>query len=388
MNFILNFIMIMDWQAYDCKEIPIIRERGEANMNRFAFIVHPLDCSDVARKFNFTRYMPDALVEQALKLLPPIKISSITGIRSPVAETEGIFVSCLLTARQMISLPQPFVLNKIIEAGRMAEKLGAKVLGLGAFTKVIGDAGITVAKYLNIPVTTGNSYTVATALEGAKKAAHLMGHDLKRARVSVVGATGSIGSVCALSLARDAKNLTLVGRNEAKLHLLADRILYETGLAAEVTSNTKAVLKKSDLVVTVTNTVDTIINPEDLKTGAVVCDVARPRDVSRRVVEERDDVLVIEGGIVEVPGDVNFNFNFGFPPKTAYACMAETMILALEGRLESYTLGRDLTLKQVEEIHRLGKKHGFRLAGFRSFEKPISEQKINLIKQRVIIKVS
>ncbi|AEF93071.1 Shikimate/quinate 5-dehydrogenase [Desulfotomaculum nigrificans CO-1-SRB] len=357
-------------------------------MNKFAFVIHPLDCSDVARKFNFTKYMPDALVERALKLLPPIKISSITGIQSPSARAEGFFVSCLLTARQMMSLPRPFVLNKIIQAVRLAEKMGAQVVGLGAFTKVVGDAGITIAKHVNIPVTTGNSYTVATALAGAKKAATLMGHNLKKARVTVVGATGSIGSVCALSLAKDVNNLTLVGRNEAKLHILADRILYETGLAAEVTCNVKAALRKSDLVVTVTSAMDTIIEPEDLKPGAVVCDVARPRDVSRRVVEERDDVLVIEGGIVEVPGDVNFNFNFGFPPKTAYACMAETMILALEGRLESYTLGRDLTLKQVEEMYRLGQKHGFKLAGFRSFEKPITEEEINLIKQRAIIKVS
>lgn len=357
-------------------------------MNKFAFIIHPLDCSDVARKFNFTKYMPDSLLEHSLKMLPPIKISTITGIQSPTSEVEGHFISCLLTARQMLNLPQPFVLNKIIQAGRLAEKLGAQVLGLGAFTKVIGDAGITVAKNLKIPVTTGNSYTVAMALEGAKKAALLMGHDLKRARVTVVGATGAIGSVCAQFLARDVKNLTLVGRNEAKLHLLADRILYETGLAAEVTSNMKAALKKSDLVITVTSSVDTIIQPEDLKSGAVVCDVARPRDVSRRVAEERKDVLVIEGGIVEIPGEVNFNFNFGFPPKTAYACMAETMILALEGRLESYTLGRDLTYRQVEEIQRLGQKHGFKLAGFRSFERPISEEEINIIKQRVIIKVS
>ncbi|RYD02851.1 hypothetical protein N752_22825 [Desulforamulus aquiferis] len=261
-------------------------------------------------------------------------------------------------------------------------------MGLGAFTKIVGDAGITVAKNLNIPVTTGNSYTVATALESAKRAASLMGHNLKTIQVAVIGATGSIGSVCALSLSRDVKNLILVGRNETKLNLLADRIMYETGLAAEVTSNVKKALRKSDLVITVTSALDTIIEPEDLKPGAVVCDVARPRDVSKRVVEERNDVLVIEGSIVEVPGDVKFNFNFGFPPKTAYACMAETMILALEGRLESYTLGRELTLRQVDEIHKLGQKHGFKLAGLRSFEKPISEEEINLIKQRVIIKVS
>jgi len=151
-------------RAYDCKSNSQNYGTGEASMNHFAFIVHPLDCSDVARKFNFTRYMPDALIERALKLLPPIKISSITGIRSAVAEVEGSFISCLLTARQMASLPVPFVLNKIIQAGRLAEKMGAGVVGLGAFTKVVGDAGITVAKNLSIPVTTGNSYTIATTV--------------------------------------------------------------------------------------------------------------------------------------------------------------------------------------------------------------------------------
>jgi fatty aldehyde-generating acyl-ACP reductase len=96
----------------------------------------------------------------------------------------------------------------------------------------------------------------------------------------------------------------------------------------------------------------------------------------------RKDVLVIEGGVVEVPGDVNFNFNFGFPPGTAYACMAETMILALEKRYVSYTLGRDLTIEQVEEIDRLAKKHGFKLGGFRSFGKAVSRKEIEGIKLR------
>lgn len=70
-----------------------------------------------------------------------------------------------------------------------------------------------------------------------------------------------------------------------------------------------------------------MIEPEHIKPGAVVCDVARPRDVSWRVHQQRDDVLVIEGGMVEVPCLVDFGFDFGFPPGKAFACMAETMAL-------------------------------------------------------------
>jgi len=357
-------------------------------MDNFAFIIHPIDISDVSRKFKFMKQLPEGIVEKIMKNIPPVKVSHITGVKSPYNEIEGWFVGCPLTTRQMMNLPEDFVLKKIIQTGRLAEKAGARIVGLGAFTSVVGDAGISIAKNLNIAVTSGNSLTVATALEGAEKAARIMGHDIKNSEVVVVGASGSIGRVCAQILARKSRFLTLVGRRTEKLEALAEQILQDTGLSVRITSNIHGALKKADVVITVTSSVDTIIDADDLKPGAVVCDVSRPRDVSKEVAEKRDDVLIIEGGIMEVPGDVNFNFNFGFPPKTSYACMAETMTLALEGRYESFSLGRELSVEQVDEISRLASKHGFKLAGFRSFEREVTPEEIERIKQNAVKKLS
>ncbi len=352
-------------------------------MDKFAFVVHPLTARDVCRKFPFTKNWSDGFIEGLIRFVPPFKVSNVRGVVSPHNETEGWFVGCPLTSRQMVEMPEDYVIKKIIKAGRIAEKLGAKILGLGAFTSVVGDAGITIAKNLNIAVTSGNSYTVATALQGTREAAKLLGLGMEKANVVVLGATGSVGAACAQILAREVRYLTLVARNEAKLEKLSGQIFRTTGLAAKVTANTKGALKAADIVIAVTSAVDTLIEPEDLKTGAIVCDVARPRNVSRRVVEARDDVLVIEGGVVEVPGDVDFGINFGFPPRTAYACMAETMILTLEKRFENFSLGRDLTVKQIETIERLASKHGFRLAGFRSFERAISPEEIENVKEKI-----
>lgn len=357
-------------------------------MERFAFIVHPIVAKDFARKFPLAQHCSDSFVEGIIKYIPPFKVSHINGIESPHAISEGWFVGCPLTSRQMVSMPEQDVMKKIIKAGKVAEKLGAKIVGLGAFTSVVGDAGLTIAKNLNIAVTTGNSYTVATAIEGAKKAAQLMDVPIDRAKVLVLGATGSIGAACAQLLARDVRYLTLAARSEDKLEILATQILRSTGLAVRVTANTKAAIKEADIIIAVTSAVDSIIEPEDLKPGAIVCDVSRPRNVSQQVAEARNDVLVIEGGVVEVPGDVNFGLNFGFPPKTAYACMAETMILALEGRYENYTLGRDLTVKQVETIGQLASKHGFKLAGFRSFERAILPEEVMNIKANALARLA
>jgi predicted amino acid dehydrogenase len=140
-------------------------------------------------------------------------------------------------------------------------------------------------------------------------------------------------------------------------------------------------IARARLILTVTNAVHEVIHPEQLQPGSVVCDVARPRDVSVMVAATRNDILVIDGGMVDVPGSVDFHFNFGFPPGKAYACMAETMTLALEGRFEDYTLGKVITRQRVDEIAALSAKHGFRLSGFRSFEHAVTEQQIETVRR-------
>jgi predicted amino acid dehydrogenase len=157
--------------------------------------------------------------------------------------------------------------------------------------------------------------------------------------------------------------------------------LTSKGATAQLKISTEMeILRETCLILTVTSALHAVIHPEHLQPGSVVCDVARPRDVSARVAAARDDVLVIDGGIVDLPGPVDFHFNFGFPPGKAYACMAETIALALEGRFEDYTLGKHITLQRVNEISQIAQAHGIDLSGFRSFEKPVTQAQIERIR--------
>lgn len=348
----------------------------------FAFMIHPLDIHDVARKFPLAAKLPERLVEGLTRHLPPMVISHITGIQSDYNEAEGWFVSCPLLTRQMKTYREDFVKKKLLAAGKKAEELGAKILGLGAYTAIVGAEGRWLAEQLNIGVTTGNSYTAATAIEAARKAAEFMDIDLAASELAIVGATGSIGRACAILMANDCRQLTLVGRDMQKLERLGEEIIRVTNKTPRLSTQLHEALPRADVVIAVSSAVDAIINPEDLKPGAVVCDVARPRDVSHLVAEQRPDVLVIEGGVVEVPGDVNFNFNFGLPPRMAMACMAETMMLALEERFEDYTLGREYDVEKIEETMRMAEKHGFRLAGFRSFERMLTNEQLEATRQQ------
>lgn len=353
-------------------------------MNTFAFIFHPLDISDVARKYPLAKCLPPSIVESGLRLMPPVVASKITGIRSITGATaEGWFVGCTLTARQMLQLNQDYVMRKIIRAAQKAEELGAKIVGLGAFTSVVGDAGITVSRNVSVGVTTGNSYTAGAGIQALELAAQRMDIDMQTCSVAVIGATGSVGSACSYLLADKVSDLTLVARDLGKLEALKQRLHDECGLTVSVSTDVSEATRRSDLVVTASSAAKPLINPCDLKKGAVILDIARPRDVSRKVAEQRDDVLVIEGGVIKVPGEnVDFHFNFGFPPGLAFACMAETMILALEGTYESFSLGREYSAERVRRICELANKHGFTVAGFRSFERPVTEEQIESIRKR------
>lgn len=362
-------------------------------MQKFAFLIHPIDAKrDVARKYPYARFMPERLIEWFLKSREPMVVAEVKGVISITgAEAEGWLIGCLLTSRQMMTLPIEFVWDKLEKCGRIAQELGAPIMGLGAFTSVVGDGGITLAKRLpGLAITTGNSYTVATAIEGAKEGARLMGHVLEDSNVAIVGAAGSIGATCSEIMARSVRSISLVGRDNNRLETVADKIKRQSDAMVNVFTDVAEGLENADIVITVTSAVDAVILPQHIKRGAVVCDVARPRDVSVRVAKERNDVLVIEGGVVKVPGNMRLyksdkpdqEFSFGFPKETAYACMSETMMLALDNRYESFTLGKTVSAQQVDETNRLAEKHGFHLAGFRSFEREVGPDSIAQIRER------
>lgn len=374
----LDMIAGLDWH-------PDIRylQPDEAGINRFAFVIHPLAVDFIHQHawFRWTRYLPDSFVERVAAYIPPLYISRITGGQSPATgqRIEGYLYALGATPREMLRHNERFTYVRLNRAARMAERQGARIMGLGAFTSVVGDAGITVAHEADIAITSGNSLTVAATLEAAKQAVIKMGAtDLTRGRVMVIGATGSIGSVCARLLAQAIYDVILVSIEPEKLIDLKRRILAETpGARVTIATRPDGLVSGCDLIVTATSAFgQRILDITQCKPGAVICDVARPPDINEAEADLRPDVLVIESGEVLIPGEIDFGYDIGLPPKTAYACLAETALLAMEGRFEDYTLGRNISMERVKEIYRLFRKHDFQLAGLRSFGKYITAEDV------------
>lgn len=349
---------------------------------RFAFVIHPLSVKHIFNhpQLKVLRFLPHGLVERAMANMRPLYLSRITGIRSPATgkEVEGFLITLGATPREFMRRRPGFTYRRLIVASRMAQQMGAQIMGLGAFTKVVGDAGMTVAYKSDIAITSGNSLTVAATLEAAKQAVLKMGGRVDEGRAVVIGATGAIGSVCSRLIAQAIGDVVLVAPRPEKLIALKSIIEEETpGARVVIATDAGPHLPEADLVVTTTTAIgQKVIDVLRLKPGCVVCDVARPADVKEEDARLRPDVLVVESGEILLPGEPDFGFNIGLPPGVAYACLAEAAVLTMEERFESFTLGRNIEMDKVKEMYRLFKKHNLQLEGLRSFGQYVTDDEI------------
>ena len=345
------------------------------NIRRFAFVIHPLSQNYIRNAFPIPKSTPKFVMDKVETLaahMPPMVYCKMSNIVSPTgAEAEGWLISVGGTPKEMLSRSPEFTYRRLLQASKMAEKMGAQIMGLGAFTKVVGDAGVTVARRSSLPITTGNSYSASGALWAAADAMRRMGlvHVNKQnkkvaAKTMVIGASGSIGSVSARLLAMSFDEVYLAGRTLSKLDELKASILKETPDAKVFTTiDYNELLADMDMIVTSTSGAGKeILDIMRVKPGCVITDVARPLDLPASDVAKRPDVLVIESGEIDLPTKVKGMKSISLPPNVIYACLAETIVLALEGRFEVFTVGRDTEWEKVKEIYKLGLKHGMKLA--------------------------
>lgn len=366
--------------------------------HKFAFIVHPLSVKMIFRHpwlkpvKNYSKELGPT-VENIATHLPGYFYGKIKGIKSEAdgTEVEGLIYMVVETPKKLMEKDPEKVYQKLGKLCVEAKRSGAKLIGLGAFTKIVGDAGVTVEKRSPIPVTTGNSLSACSTLWAAKFAVDKMNlvekvEGIYQGKVMVVGATGSIGAVSAKILAQQWTQVVLVAPRAYKLLELKEEILALNPKASiQISTSAATYLGDCDLVVTTTSARGEKVLPIDLvKPGAVICDVSRPFDISEKDALSRPDVLVIASGEVILPGQVEFQLDMGLEGNIVYACLAETALLALDGKFESFTLSRNINFEKVMEIDRLAKKHGVRLSCIMGHNGFITDEEIALCREHAL----
>ncbi len=354
---------------------------------RFAFIVHLRDINDIAH----TLPVPNFLITKVLRR--PIlwllwKLRGRLGfmVRSKFRvndEVEGYIIVIWMTGAQMMkSNHNGWVRRRILETILYAQnKLHCDVVGLGALTASVTNAGQWLASRPEVTaaITHGDTYAATLTLEGVQKLANLAILVLDEATVAIVGATGIIGEALSKALVPITGKLILIGRKMERFAGLRKSIDGHIKDGKVVLATNIGLVRDADIVITATSWPEAIIRAEHLKRNAIVYEVSQPRNVSKTLIKERPDVLVIDGAYAQVPEDINFWW-MSLPPHHTFGCMAETLMQCWEGD-KAHHVG-SIKLDFVAEVRRWAEKRGFAHASFTSFDRPISVPQPQILKVR------
>ena len=336
-----------------------------------AFMVHPLTIEDFWQTGRFSWMRPlvargvvsERSVRQLAENLRPMKMAELRGVRtSDGRELLTYIISCPILPEVFRDKPE-LATKRAIEGARLAQELGASVFGLGAFWSTVGNKGQDVQDAVpGITVTNGGAYTSGT-IKAAIPAilAHFQAEsrDLSQAVAAVVGANGVVAFGIARTIAPQVRKVIMVGRDLARLERSANTLRRASPQTEILTTTDIAAIREADLVFTATSDPNPVIFPEHVKAGAWLFDEGRPADVHESVAA-LPGVRLIPGGVVRPPGNMHTRIDMHFGEGAVPACLAETMIIAINGAHERRSLGPQ-TLSEnvnyfVEQADQLGFK--------------------------------
>lgn len=346
-------------------------------MNKFAFLIHPRDTTDVSRRFWFTRFLPSLWVDFVIAKLSGRLGFTVCSKRIYFSrnnkKAEGCIIAILLTGRQMMSLPKDKVRQRILDAALYAQnKLNVDVIGLGSLSASVTDGGCWLARQsgINVAVTHGDTFTVAVAQQGIEKIIEKYNFSPEKNKIAIIGAYGIIGREICSFLARKGYYLFLVESIPEKVALIKKKMANE-GLFDKILSLSTDLnnVCNADLIVTATSHPTYLIEEKNLKKNVVVYDIAQPINLSSRVIKNRPDVFRIDGGYVDI-GAIDLKFPMGPPAGTTFACLTETAMIAMEENFENHIGSIDSSF--IEKVKDWGDKYRLYHARFTCFGRDIN----------------
>lgn len=323
--------------------------KGIISRADFAFLVHPRGAWDTWKPFPFLKYFGEKVTYYFSYLMPPIVLSQITLRNSNL---KGLLIATVNEPEHMRRHPK-FCAFLAYLAGILAEKNGARIIGLGAYLPYLTRYG-EIYKKREVGYTTGHAMTAWMISEFINKFLE------KEKCVAIVGAGGSTGQASAKILVSrfNFRKLILFDLPKKETFLIAlrdDLKRINPGLEIELAFSLEEKLKEADLVVVVTTAKGTIIRKEFLKEGAVIIDDSQPRNTTPEILDKVQvfDVLACVPGL-----DVHFDFDLDLEnPEVTFTCLAEVVALASKGLNISFSSGF-VKVERVLEIGKIAKELG------------------------------
>jgi fatty aldehyde-generating acyl-ACP reductase len=320
--------------------------------------------------------LPDEEIREIFPWIPPravcnVEIASTTGVKA-----RGLYIDSFIPPDRLDCAYVHDNLGRVRAAAACAINRGARIVSLGGFSSILIEGNFDQLPERNDTIfTTGNTLTVAFIVQGIRKMCVLMGREISRSTLLIVGATGDVGSGSARCLAPFVERVMLCARNTERLRTLAAE-LEADGTEVEIATRVDQLPFAADIVICAASLASPSLRLGRLAPEAIICDAGYPKNLNPR--GDMTGVRVFFGGLGQIAGGLSFMPDFKgvlnrHPfPDVAHGCLLEGMALALARRFEPFSQGRGLiTRAQVEEIETIAALHGIYLAPLFNAQGPL-----------------
>lgn len=353
-----------------------------SNKKKIGFLIHPRDFDDFYNRYPLAQFIPRSVLEKITYLLPPLTVSKITGLRDRNGDRiEGYVIAIPLVAHTMLE-KRSLAREKIASAVQKAKDLNVGILALGGLTASLSKGGLDIHRKNDVGVTTGRAYTVKTVTEYVERVCNDFDLEKSKLKIGIVGAAGSIGAGCTFKLAEKGfENFILIDL-ERKLKTVEAHAQEIDKKHIQIESHHQLdSLKEAHIVIAATNAPEALIKNRNLRSGTFIINDAQPSDVADEVYE-REEIAVIEGGVVHTP-NVSCNLNMGLhDPYDNFCCLVEGLLLARNHHFENYSVGH-LSLENIDKLEKFSKGTNFRLAEYQNIYGTIEKTKLEKVAQKL-----
>ncbi|TGD98926.1 aminotransferase class III-fold pyridoxal phosphate-dependent enzyme [Methylobacterium nonmethylotrophicum] len=350
------------------RKAPASPGEAPATAARFAFVVHLLGPSDMHRfdpSFaRFTTAQLDGFRRRTAPFVRPFASGALQVRDRAGREAAGELLVIPHTPEELLALPGAEARDLVQRAVDLGAERGAAVIGLGGFSSIVSDGGLALKAPPELRITSGNSLTTWTALAAVERACAARRMPLEGCTVAILGAAGAIGHALARLCPDRAGALLLVGNPRSaqggldRLEAIAAACRAASGRPVRATLDLDA-LAEADVVFTATSAVAPFLRGTQLRRGALICDVSRPKNAMPDLYAERPDLVPVGSGLLRAPAGAALDrLGECGQPDVLVACAAETIVLALSGHRDGHLCGA-LDLATIEAIGRLATQAGF-----------------------------
>jgi predicted amino acid dehydrogenase len=337
-----------------------------------AFLIHPMTVDYVWLAQRFRWSMPlrrrglisDGFVRWVVRFVKPMKTYDIHPILTADGRRARVYLIGVPLLPDQIRDEPALAVRRAIEAAHLAASLGATVMGLGAYWSVVGNKGLDVQARSPIAITNGGAYTAGTVKMAVPVVLHRLrarGVDPSAITVAVVGANGVVGFGICRVLAGQVGRLIMVGTDQTRLDRSRGLLAHRHPSAVIETTTRLETLRDAHAIFTATSHPSPVVFPQHVREGSLVFDLGRPPDVDPSVATVLG-VEVIPGGVVRVPGvpEVPVYFDYShYGPGLVPACLAETIVMAIDGSFDRASLGERTKSENVDYFVARGAELGF-----------------------------